>query len=40
LGGYERNCAGIRSNLNIGKGKEDYNVWIEHVNDEQYLKGD
>jgi len=27
-----------QSNLNIVNSKEEYNGWIEQVNDEQYLK--
>jgi len=41
LGGYESQlCRHTQSNLNIVNDEEDYNRWIEHVNDEQYLEGD
>jgi len=41
LGGCESQLRRHRQgNLNIGNNQEDYNGWIEHVNDEQYLKGD
>jgi hypothetical protein len=41
LGGYESQLRRhTQSNLNIVNDEEDYNRWIEHVNDEQYLKGD